>query len=222
MRVQEIDTRNRGQVRAFLNLPFKIYQGCSQWVPPLEMDAMRHADRARHPYYRESNAAFFMVFSDAGEALGRVAVLDNQRHNRFNQSAIGLFYLLEIVNDFDAFSHLMEAAFNWARSRGLTGILSGPKGFTAFNGLGMLVRGFEHRPALGIPYNHSYYPEFMERLGFKGIRDIASGYFNRSLPLPEKVSLVAEKAPGKARVGCAQIHLARRPEKAASAFERPV
>ena len=196
MRIQEIDTRNRGQVRDFIDLPFKIYQGCTQWVPPLEMDATAILNRARHPYYRESDAAFFMVFSEAGEALGRIAVLDNNRHNRYNNSAIGLFYLLEVMNDFDAFSLLMETAFNWARSRGLTEII-GPRGFTALNGMGMLARGFEHRPALGIPYNHSYYPEFMERAGFNGLHEVVSGYFNRDLPLPEKVSLVAEKVQEK-------------------------
>ena len=91
MRVQEIDTRNRGQVRAFLDLPFKIYKDCGQWVPPLEMDARAMLDRARHPYYRESNAAFFMVFSDAGEALGRVAVLDNDRTTASTSPKLGFF-----------------------------------------------------------------------------------------------------------------------------------
>ncbi|MDP2964636.1 MAG: hypothetical protein Q8N39_01210 [Pelolinea sp.] len=196
MRVLEIDTRNRGQVREFLDLPFKIYKSCDQWVPPLEMDAKKMLDRAHHLYYRESDAAFFMVFSDSGEALGRVAVLDNKRHNRYNQSKTALFYLLEMENDFEVFSLLIESAINWARSKGLTELV-GPQGFTALNGMGMLVRGFDHRPALGIPYNHAYYPEFIERLRFKGIRDVVSGYFNRDLPLPEKVSLVAEKVQEK-------------------------
>ena len=196
MRVQAIDTRNRSQAREFLDLPFKIYQGCSQWVPPLEMDARNMLDRARHSYYRESDAAFFMVYTDSGEALGRIAVLDNRRHNRFNNSAIGRFYLLEMVDDFEAFSQLMEAAFNWARSSGLTEVI-GPMGFTALNGMGMLVRGFEHRPALGIPYNLAYYPKFMERLGFKGITDVVSGYINREFELPGKVRLVAEKVQEK-------------------------
>jgi hypothetical protein len=82
-------------------------------------------NRAHHPYYRESDAAFFMVYSDDGEALGRIAVLDNKRHNRFNHSTIGLFYLLEVENDPEAFSLLMETAFNWARSKGLTEIIGG-------------------------------------------------------------------------------------------------
>ena len=196
MRVQEIDSRNRDQVREFLNLPFKIYQGCNQWVPPLDIDARKMLDRVHHPYYRESDAVFLVVYSSSGEALGRIAVLDNRRHNRYNSSSITLFYLLEAIDDFEVFSLLMGYASNWARSKGLTRII-GPKGFTALNGMGMLVRGFEHRPALGIPYNHAYYPEYMERIGYKGIRDIVSGYISQDHHLPEKVSVVAEKVQEK-------------------------
>ncbi len=61
----------------------------------------------------------------------------------------------------------------------------------------MLVCGFEHRPALGIPYAHAYYPEFMERAEFKGITDGISGTINRAFLLLEKVSLAAEKVREK-------------------------
>jgi len=87
---------------------------------------------------------------------------------------------------------LFKAAIDWARSRGLNEIV-GPKGFSPLNGLGMLVRGFEHRPALGIPYNLEYYPDFVERLGFKTDREVVSGYLGRQHELPEKVALIAEK-----------------------------
>ena len=44
----------------------------------------------------------------------------------------------------------------WARARGLTQIF-GPKGFSALDGMGLLVKGFDQRPALGIAYNPAYY-----------------------------------------------------------------
>ena len=98
----------------------------------------------------------------------------------------------------------------------------GPKGFTALNGLGMLVKGFDHRPALGIPYNHAYYPELMEKLGFKGIRDIASGYLTEAYSYRIRSSLVAEKVQEKRGIGGASVHFSRRPEKNSSVFERPL
>ena len=41
-------------------------------------------------------------------------------------------------------------AAGWTRS-------SGAKGFLQGDGIGVLVEGFEHHPAVGIPYNHAYY-----------------------------------------------------------------
>jgi len=56
----------------------------------------------------------------------------------------------------------------------------GPKGFTALDGMGLLVEGFEHRPALGIPYNPAYYARLLESAGFTPAGDTVSGYLHRS------------------------------------------
>jgi hypothetical protein len=69
----------------------------------------------------------------------------------------------------------------------------GPKGFTAMDSQGLLVEGFEHRPAFGVPYNLSYYPELIEGVGFKSQRDLLSGFIDRSIQFPERVHKVAEK-----------------------------
>lgn len=192
MHIVEINTRDHKQAKEFLDFPFFVYQSCPQWVPMLETDAKKLLDRDRFSYYMESDAAFFMVYGEKGEALGRIAVLDNQRYNRYNQTNSAFFYLFEVLENFDAAEVLFKAAIDWARSRGLNEIV-GPKGFSPLNGLGMLVRGFEHRPALGIPYNLEYYPDFVERLGFKTDREVVSGYLGRQHELPEKVALIAEK-----------------------------
>ncbi len=192
MHIVEINTRDHKQAKEFLDFPFLVYQSCPQWVPMLETDAKKLLDRDRFSYYRESDAAFFMVYGEKGKAQGRIAVLDNQRYNRYNQTNSAFFYLFEVLENFDAAEVLFKAAIDWARSRGLNEIV-GPKGFSPLNGLGMLVRGFEHRPALGIPYNLEYYPDFVERLGFKTDREVVSGYLGRQHELPEKVALIAEK-----------------------------
>jgi len=57
----------------------------------------------------------------------------------------------------------------------------------------MLVKGFERRPALGIPYNFAYYPKFVEEMGFTSIRDILSGYMSGDQRIPEKVHMVSER-----------------------------
>jgi hypothetical protein len=123
-------------------------------------------------------------------------VLDNRRYNQHNGTNTVFFYLFEVINDVDAARMLFNAAFAWAKNRGRTHIL-GPKGFSALNGLGMLVKGFEHRAAFGIPYNHAYYPELMEMMGFSTIRDILSGYMRGDQQIPQKVHKVSERVQEK-------------------------
>ena len=190
-KIIELDTRDRRQSRRFLDLPRRIYAGNPCWVPMLEMDARRMLDRDRHPFYRHSDAAFFLLKQDGADA-GRLAVLDNRHYNEYNHAASAFFYLFECAPEAGdgAARALFEAAFAWARKRGLTEMV-GPKGFTALDGMGLLVKGFEHRPALGIPYNPPYYPGLIEAAGFQSDGDTVSGRVARGFQLPEKVHFAA-------------------------------
>jgi len=189
--ILRLDPNDKRQAGEFLGLPFVLYRDCPQWVPPLAHEASSQLDRRRHPFYRHSDAAFFLVRTDSGRAAGRIAVLDHRHFNEFNRERTAFFYLFECIEDSTAAKMLFDAAAQWARSRGLTR-LWGPKGFTALDGMGLLVRGFEHRPALGIPYNFSYYQSLVEESGFRGTTDVVSGYFGRDAQLPEHIHRVAE------------------------------
>jgi GNAT superfamily N-acetyltransferase len=190
MDILPVDTTSRRHVQQFLDLPFRLYRDIPQWVPPLDSDARLMLDRRRHPFYKHSDAAFFLAVRD-GRAVGRVAVLDNRRYNDFNTERTAFFYLFECEDDPGAAQALFGAAFEWARARGLDKIV-GPKGFTVFDGLGMLVKGFEHRPAFGLPYNPPYYPALVEAAGFQMQGELVSGYLGVGMQFPEKIHQLAE------------------------------
>jgi hypothetical protein len=191
VKIVRLDQANQRQVGEFLDLPFFLYRNCRQWVPPLTGDARAMLDRRRHPFYRHSDAAFFLAYGDSGRAIGRIAVLNNRHYNDFNHEQTAFFYLFECADDSIAAKMLFDAAGEWARSRNLNRVI-GPKGFTALDGMGLLVRGFEHRPALGIPYNLPYYPRLVEESAFQTTNEIVSGYLNGRAQLPEKIRRVAE------------------------------
>ncbi len=190
MDILEIDTHNRQHVQQFLQLPFSIYAGAPQWVPPLEMDARRMLDRRKHPFYGYGQAAFLLAL-EGGRPVGRLAVMDNARYNQFNHTRAAFFHLFECENNPSAASCLFEWAFDWTRRRGLEQIL-GPKGLTVFDGSGMLVKGFEHRPAFGVAYNPAYYPALVEGCGFTTHRELLSGYLSANMHFPEKIQRAAE------------------------------
>ena len=192
--IEPVDLRDRRQVGQFLSLPFRLYRNHPLWVPPILLDARTQLNPAKHPFYEHSEAAFLLALRQ-GIPVGRLAVLENRPYNRYHGVQQGQFYLFECVEDFAVAEALFGEALDWVRRRGLTQLV-GPKGFGALDGYGMLVQGFEFRPAMTMMnYNPPYYPAFMERLGFRKEVDFISCYLGvHTFQLPERVHRIAERS----------------------------
>jgi hypothetical protein len=191
MHVCRLDLTSRRDVRRYVEFPFRLYRESLLWVPPFVDEVRAQLDPGRHPFYQHSEAAFFLAF-EGDEVVGRVAVLDNARYNQYKGEHTAFFYHFDVVNDRAVSRALFDAAFDWARGRGLD-LMWGPKGFMAADGQGLLVEGFEHRPALGIAYNYPYYGELMEDAGFEKQLDFISCYLDRQMSVPGRFLEVAEK-----------------------------
>ncbi len=190
MQIEQIDLKDKKQVRDFLSLPFSIYQDIPQWAPPFQTDEHLRLNPKMFPFYKHSHAAFFIAYNGP-RPVGRLAILDNRRYNEFNRETTAFFYLFECENNLEAAAGMFNAGFNWARSRGLTKIL-GPKGFTPMDGFGLLVKGFEHRPAFGLPYNPEYYAGLIEAQGFMKHGEAVSGYLGTGIQFPERIHQLAD------------------------------
>lgn len=208
MKILEVNPSNRYRTQQFIDLPFKIYRDTPQWVPPLVTDTQRIFNAQRNPFYQHSAAAFFLATSADGTAIGRLAVLNNRHYNDYNHEKTGFFYLFECMHNPEAAGKLFEAGLDWAEKAGLTKIV-GPRGFSSLDGLGMLVDGFEHRPAFGIPYNLAYYPELVESAGFTPQSDILSGYLSANVQFPEKIHKISELVQQRRGLSIARFHRRR-------------
>ncbi len=188
--VREIDTRNRKDVRRFVGFPFELYANSDKWSPPLVSAAKRVLDRRRFPFYRHSDAAFFLAEAN-GRTRARIAVLENRRYNDYTGKKAAFFTMFDAVDDATAAGGVLDAAADWARNRGLD-VLCGPKGFLRADCPGILVEGFEHEAALGMTYNFDYYPRLVESAGFEKEIDYLSGYLTQGFRLPERVARLVD------------------------------
>jgi hypothetical protein len=191
MHIHRVDPDNRRDLNLFVQFPFHLYRGHPLWVPPFIHEARAELDPRRHPFYRHSEAAFFLALSESS-VLGRLAVLDNRRFNEHHGARIAWFYHFDAIDDGTVALALFDAGFDWARGRDLERIW-GPKGLAHTDGQGILIEGFEHRPAMGIPYNYPYYAALIEDAGFEKKVDFLSWYMDRQLNFPERFLEVAEK-----------------------------
>jgi hypothetical protein len=204
MNIVQLDLNDKKQVDDFLHLPFSIYRDIPQWVPPLQMDERLRLSPKRFPFYKHSQAAFFLAY-EGSRPIGRLAVLDNHRYNEFNKTKTAFFYLFECENNRQAAAALFQCAVDWARARGLTTI-AGPKGFTPLDGFGLLTKGFEHRPAFGLPYNPAYYVDLIEAQGFVQEGETVSGYMGTQTRFPPRIHQLAEKIAGRRGLHILRCH----------------
>lgn len=190
--IKQIEIINKKQVKAFLHLPATIYEHNQLWVPPLQSDAARVLNVGRNPYFKHSTAAFFLALDRNEKPVARLACLNHQPYNDYNNEKTAFFTLFEAVELPGISIPLFEAAFKWARQQGLTRVI-GPKGFSALDGLGLLSEGFEYRPALGIPYNPPYYIKLIEEAGFQVTEEIVSGFIKKDGYRDPKIDAIAHR-----------------------------
>ncbi len=191
MRIRQLDPGNPADVRQWVEFPFQLYKGNAQWVPNLVSDDKEKLDKSKHPYYQHSEADFFVVESD-GSTLGRVAALENRNFNAYQNRQGAFFGYIEFVDDPAVSGLLLATVENWAAGRGLQEVI-GPRGLAGVDG-STLVKGFEHRPALTIPYNYAYYDAHIKAAGYEPYGDYLSGYaYIPSHVWPDRVRRIAEK-----------------------------
>jgi len=192
--IEKVDTRNKAQVRRFVELPHRLYRDCPQWVPPLNLDAYNQLNPQKHPFYEHSDVEFFLAVRD-GRDVGRIAAIENRPFNQYHNSKEADFYFFECENDPEAASALFQTVFDWAKARGLDAVV-GPKGLGPLDGYGIQILGFEHRQTMTmLTYNYAYYQELVEAQGFVKEVDFVSCYLPADqFQIPERVERIARRA----------------------------
>jgi hypothetical protein len=192
MQVVRLDVARRREVRRFVALPFSLYRDCPQWCPPLRRDVFEALDRRRHPFYRHSEAESFLA-EEGGRVVGRITVMENRNFNAARGRRDAFFYFFESVDDPRVAAGLIAAAADWARRRGLDALI-GPKGLLPSDYMGILVEGFEHPAAMGVPYHHPYYDALLTGCGLGKETDFLSGRLSKPYTLSPQILEMADAA----------------------------
>ena len=196
--IEPVRPADRERIRQFIDLPFELYRGTPQWVPPVRGELRRVLER-RHPFFRHSEAQSLLALR-GGEVVGRLTVFQNRGAGRPGNPVSARFYHFECRDDPEAAAALFEAAGAWARERGSEELV-GPYGFSTMDGGGLLIEGFAHRASMTMMhYHHPYYRALLESWGFVKERDFYTALVEREgFELPEKIRRVAEVALKRGR-----------------------
>lgn len=163
MAVTVTPVRGRGDLNAFIKLPFRLYRGCEYWVPPIIADRRRFLDRSKNPFFEHGEAEYFLARRD-GRVVGRITAQVDRNLHAFQDNAWGQFGFFESEDDQEVAAALLDVAEAWVRERGCDRLV-GPFDFTTNDECGVLVEGFERLPVVLMNWTHRYYPELLEGAG---------------------------------------------------------
>ena len=142
---------------------------------------------------------FFTAVRD-GKTVGRIAAFTNSAHDARYGSADAFFGYFDCEADRDAEDALLETVKTWAREQGRSRLV-GPSMWSVNEECGLLVDGFEHPPAVMMPYGRPSAVAAVERHGFSKIvdlqaylADLRDGAPNG--PVVRKLCASAERDPG--------------------------
>jgi len=168
--VEVVAAEGKQGLNQFIELPYTLYRHDPYWVPPLRIAVKQLLDRAKHPFYANAQAEFFLARRN-GRVVGRIAAILDQAHNRFHQEKAGFFGFYESGDDAEVARALLERARDWVTGRGAE-FLRGPVNPSTNYECGMLVEGFDSSPMVMMTYNPRYYPTLMEQAGLRKVKDL--------------------------------------------------
>lgn len=187
--IQPVTTRR--ELKAFIKLPWQLYDGDPNWVPPLILDLKKMLDRKKNPFFLHSEAEYFLARKN-GEIAGRIAAILNRNHNNAHDEKTGFFGFFECIDDTQVANALLDAAKAWAKDRGMTR-LRGPANFSTNDTCGLLIEGFDSPPAILMTYNPPYYLKLLADAGFQKIKELYAYMFTHDMPIPDRFKKFAEK-----------------------------
>jgi GNAT superfamily N-acetyltransferase len=188
-----IEVRDKNQIEAFRQLPYRIYANDSKWIPNLRQDVEAVFDKSQNKFWRHGKAERWILMDDSGQCIGRVAAFVNiKTSNTFKQPTGGMGFF-ECINNSKAAFILFYRCKSWLEERGMQA-MDGPINFGEKDKFwGLIVENFNAAPYYGQNYNPSYYVDFFESYGFQVYYYQHIFYRKVIDPLQEKFKQRAER-----------------------------
>jgi len=154
----------KSEIKEFVTFPFSIYKDNPYWVPPLIQDEIDSFDKQKNPVFLSADAQFFIAYRD-NKAVGRIAAIVNWDEINGQQKKKVRFGWFDVIDDIEVTKALLEKVYQFGSKHHLE-YVEGPIGFSNLDKVGVLTEGFDQIGTMITWYNHPYYKEHLEQLGY--------------------------------------------------------
>ena len=158
------EAKTRREIKRFVLFPFSLYRKNKYWVPPIIKDEINNFDAKKNPVFKNADARFFLAYKGK-KIVGRVIAIVNWSEVNDQKIKKMRFGWFDVIDDIEVSKALLEKVNEIGREHNLE-YIEGPVGFNNLDKTGVLVDGFDHLGTMITWYNHPYYKDHLEQLGY--------------------------------------------------------
>ncbi|MDG1038111.1 MAG: GTP cyclohydrolase [Polaribacter sp.] len=155
---------SKKEMKAFVLFPFSLYKNNKYWVPPIIKDEIDNFDPTKNPVFENADAQFFVAMRN-NKIVGRVIAIINWFEVEKQQIKKMRFGWFDVIDDIEVSKALLHKVKEIGLENHLK-YIEGPVGFNNLDKTGVLTEGFDHLGTMITWYNHPYYKDHLEQLGF--------------------------------------------------------
>lgn len=195
----------------FVDLPFRLYAGDPNWVPPLKSEVAGLISPKSNPWFEHARAAFFLAERD-GRAVGRIsAQVDDLVQVHMGQGT-GQWGMFE-AEDAEVAAALIGAAEDWLRDQAMTRSL-GPFSLSIWDEPGLLIKGHDHPPSVMMGHNSPAYQAWVESAGYAKVKDLYTYDLDITQQFPPLIQRIVSSGERNARIVIRRVNKKRFSEEA--------
>ena len=208
----------KGDLKAFIELPYRLYANDPHWVPPLRSDVRELLTPGKNPFFEHATVQLFLA-RRSGSVVGRISAhLDHlaltQPVEQGMGPGTGNWGMME-AEDEPAMGALIARAEQWLREQGMTRVLA-PLSLSIWDEPGLLVRGADHSPMVMMGHHDPRYQGWMEALGYVHAKSLLTYDLDVSTGFPPLINRIVASGEKNPRIHLRQVDLNRFDEEAAT------
>ncbi len=191
------EASSKSDLKRFVKFPFSLYKGSSYWVPPIIKEELNSFNKDVNPAFEDADAWFFLAYKGS-KIVGRVAAIINWieiNQQKVRKMRFGWF---DFIDDLEVSRALLDKVSEIGKKHQLD-YMEGPVGFSNLDKVGVLTEGFDHIGNMITWYNHPYYKEHYEKLGFAKEKEYLENKFQMANANPKdfaKIQVLIKKRYG--------------------------
>lgn len=215
--IRPIQLSSKRDLKAFVDLPFRLYANDPNWVPPLKSEATGLLLPAKNGWLSHARQQLFLA-ERGGHVVGRISAhIDTLAQTLPAEQGFGpgsgQFGYFDAEDGATA-AALIAAAEDWLRGHGVTRVL-GPISGSIWEEPGLLVEGYDHPPTIMMGHAKPEYRGWIEDAGYRPVKQLKTYELDIVKGFPPLIDRIVAAGERNARIRIREVDKSRFEEEAA-------